>query len=304
MTCEDSSVPVQSSIVIANEVANWGVSRAKVRQAQDFLRKRGFRFSLSATDYAGHARELAAVAAAQKVDTIIIMGGDGTLNEVISGVLMSGCNHTPRIGIIPAGSSNDFSKSLGIPQRVQEACRVITDGRSRYVDIGRAGPHYFCMASAIGLFAEVAAGSLRMKGFAGSLRYTVPALAVIKKMADGWEMNVSADGRMFHGVYGVLLVGNAPRFGGLTMIPGAQPDDGLLDCLLIEMVSKWEALRLIPLVYRRALDRHRKVTRFRTTSLSVSLDRPTLLCNDGQVCSNTFRHIDYEVLHRRLRVIC
>jgi diacylglycerol kinase family enzyme len=160
------------------------------------------------------------------------------------------------------------------------------------------------MASALGLFAEVAANSLRMKGFGGSLRYTIPALTVIRKMADGWEMNVSADGRMFRDVYGVLLIGNAPRFGGLTMIPGAQPDDGLLDCLLIEMVSKWEALHLISLVYRKALERHRKVTRFQTASLSVSLDRPTLLCNDGQVYQNPVQQIDYEILPRRLQVIC
>ena len=176
--------------------------------------------------------------------------------------MTSGRDYRPGIGIIPAGSSNDFSKSLGIPQRLREACEVIVRGRIREVDVGQAGPHYFCSASCLGYFAEVAARSLAMKKLRGSLRYVIPAFGVIRNMTEGWEMTVKADGRVLHGTYAVLLVGNAPRFGGLTMLPGARPDDGLLDCLLIEMAGKWEALQLIPLVYRQALERHRKATRF------------------------------------------
>ena len=88
------------------------------------------------------------------------------------------------------------------------------------------------------------------------------------------------------------------------MLPGARPDDGVLDCLLVEMVSRWEALQLIPLVYRKALERHRKVTRFQATTLSVTLNRPSRMCNDGEMCSSPAQIIDYRVLPRRLRVIC
>jgi diacylglycerol kinase (ATP) len=290
--------------IIANENANWGSGRLRVRQATDVLRKCGFPFSLSTAEYPGHARELAATAAAQRIDTIVVVGGDGTLNEVVNGLFASGHEPMPRIGIVPAGSSNDFSKSLGVPQRLEDACRTLMNGRTRDIDVGRAGPHYFCSASCLGYFAEVAARSLEMRGFGGSLRYVLPALTVIGKMKSGWEMSVTADGRTFHGVYAVLLVGNAPRFGGLTMLPGAKPDDGVLDCLLIEMAGKWEALRLIPLVYRKAMERHRRVTRFRAASLSVTLDRPTRLCNDGEVPSSPVQSIDYRVLPRRLQVIC
>ncbi len=290
--------------LIANEKANWGSGRSKCRQVTDFLEGQGLRACVSVTQYPGHARDLAAAAAPQGIDTVVIIGGDGTVNEVISGLLTSGRSDMPRIGIIPAGSSNDFSKSLGIPQRWREACEVIVWGRVREVDVGQAGPQYFCSASCLGYFAEVAARSLAMKKLRGSLRYVLPAFGVIRNMTGGWEMTVKADGRVLHGNYAVLLVGNAPRFGGLTMLPGARPDDGRLDCLLIEMAGRWEALQLIPLVYRQALERHKKATRFQAASLTVALTRPTQVCNDGEMVRDAVESLEYRVLPRRLRVFC
>ncbi len=290
--------------LIANEKAGWGSGRRKIREVTAFLDRRELPACVSTTQYPGHARELAATTAAQGTDTVIVLGGDGTVNEVISGLLASDQSRAPCLAIIPAGSSNDFSKSLGIPQRLPEACEVIVRGTVREVDVGQAGPHYFCSASCLGYFAEVAARSLAMTKLRGSLRYVVPAFGVIRNMTEGWEMTVQAEGRVWHGRYAVLLVGNAPRFGGLTMLPGARPDDGRLDCLLIEMAGKWEALQLIPLAYRRALERHRKATRFQAASLSVALARPTQVCNDGEMVPNVFESLEYRVLPRKLRVLC
>lgn len=292
------------NVVIANENANWAAGRSNVRRAQDLLRERGARFAFHTTGSPGHARELAVAAAAQKAETVIVIGGDGTVNEVIDGLVASGHDRLPRVGIVPAGSSNDLAKSLGIPQDLHQACDAIVEGQIRDIDVGRAEPHCFCMASTLGYFADIAAESRRMKGLRGSSRYVMAALAVIRKMTAGWKMEVIADGQTFRGEYAVLLVGNAPRFGGLTMLPGALLDDGVLDCLLIEMASKREALQLIPLVYRNALERHRRATRFQTTSLSVTLDRPARLCNDGEVCPSPLTEIDYAVLPKRLQILC
>ena len=184
-------------------------ANARHDRAQAVLDQQGFLSSLLVTQYPGHAQELATTAAAQEIDTVIVIGGDGTVNEVVNGLLTAGQGHVPRLGIIPSGSSNDFSKSLGIPQRLEEACRVIVEGRIAEVDVGRAGSRYFCSASCLGYFAEVAARSLEMKRWRGSLRYVIPALGVIREMTEGWEMTVKADGQVFHGVYAVLLVGNA-----------------------------------------------------------------------------------------------
>jgi diacylglycerol kinase family enzyme len=70
------------------------------------------------------------------------------------------------------------------------------------------------------------------------------------------------------------------------------------------MAGKWEALRLIPLVYRKALERHPKVTRFQTSSLAVTLHRPSQVCDDGEMEASPVQNIDYGVLPRRLQVLC
>jgi diacylglycerol kinase family enzyme len=116
-------------------------------------------------------------------------------------------------------------------------------------------------------------------------------------------MEVRADGQTFAGEYAVLLVCNAPRFGGLTMLPGAAPDDGALDCLLIEMASKAEALHLIGLVYAKAMERHRKARRFRARSLAVTLERASRLCNDGEVYGEPFETIEYALLPKKLAIL-
>jgi len=291
------------TIVIANEHANWRASRVKVRRALEILRGEGMSFSFVRSDSPGHVVEAAKQAASHSAETVVVIGGDGTVNEAVNGLLTSGLETLPRLGIIPTGSSNDLAKSLGLPLEVHQACRTILTGQARAVDVGRAGSHYFCSASCLGYFAEIAARSHDMKGLRGSPRYVVAALSVLRHMDSGWPMEVRADGRTFQGDCAVLLVGNAPRFGGLTMLPGARPDDGLLDCLLIEMPRKLEALHLIALVYRKAMERHKKATRFAARSLSVTIDRPSRLCNDGELCPGTHQTIDYAVLPKRLRIL-
>jgi diacylglycerol kinase (ATP) len=293
-----------ANVIIANERARWGSSRARIRRAETFFHKHTFAYSVFRTEHPGHARELAAEVTAQKAERIIVLGGDGTVNEVVNGILESKCRHIPRVGIIPSGCSNDFSKSLGIPQQLREACRTVMNGKVKYVDVGQAGRHYFCMASAVGLFADVSAESVRMRRLSGSVRYIAAALGVIRKMTSGWQMDIRADERRFRGTYGVLLVSNTSRFGGLTFMPGAKPDDGVLDCLLIGMPKKLEALSLIPVVLRKGLVHHKKVTAFQAKTLSVSLDHGTLLSNDGEVYPNRFENIDYRIFPGKLQIIC
>jgi len=293
-----------SNVVIANESARWGASGGCVRRALEYFGGRGFGFSLLISDRPGHARELGERAASEGAGTVVVIGGDGTINEVLNGLLGSGCDRIPRLGIIPAGSSNDLSKCVGIPQRLEDACETILKGRSKFIDVGQVGRHYFCVASSIGLFADVAAESFKIKRLTGSVRYLVAALRVVGKMGAGWEMRVDADGRMFEGNYGVLLVSNTARFGAFTLAPEAKFDDGVFDCLLVDMPTRLEALHLISLALRKGLKRHKKVTSFQAESLCVCFDGPGRLCNDGEVHSIDSEEIRYRILPRRLEVIC
>ncbi|UCD50092.1 MAG: YegS/Rv2252/BmrU family lipid kinase [Phycisphaerales bacterium] len=292
-----------ANIVIVNESADWQRSRTKARRACRLLREQGFAFDLITSESPRHAADIAATAATEGIETIVVIGGDGTVNAAVNGLCSSASDLLPRLGIIPTGSSNDLAQSLGIPLDLPGACRNVAKGNTRLIDVGCVGSHYFCSASCLGYFADIAADSHSMRGLRGSPRYIAAALSVVRRMDSGWTMQVTADGRTFSGDYAVLLVGNAPRFGGLTMLPGAKCDDGVLDCLLIEMAGKLEALHLIALVYRQAMERHEKTTRFRTRSLSVTINRPSRLCNDGELCPGLHQTVDYTVLPQKLSII-
>ena len=88
------------------------------------------------------------------------------------------------------------------------------------------------------------------------------------------------------------------------MVPEAKCDDGVLECLLIEMPKKLEAVSLIPVILRKGLIRHKKVTMFQAKTLSVSLEPGALLSNDGEVCPNRFNNIDYRIFPGKLQIIC
>jgi len=292
------------NVLIANKNARWGLSRKKIRRVLTFFRANGMAFSFVRTQHPDHARQLAAEAAAGGVRTIIVVGGDGTINEVVNSVVSTDCCEAPRIAIVPTGSSNDFSKSLNIPQQPEAACRRILRGETRELDVGLAGTHHFIMASTIGLLATIAQESTKLTGLSGARRYITAALKVIARMPAPWQMTIESDSDSFAGPYSGLLVSNVSRFGGLPFAPGARPDDGLLDCLLVGPVSKAQAIRLVPWVLRGALARHPKITAFRTKSLRVRLDRPAPVNNDGEVRQQQFDRLDYQLLRRRLQFIC
>ena len=96
-----------------------------------------------------------------------------------------------------------------------------------------------------------------------------------------------------------MLGGNHSAHEMISNLGSPPPNESL-----IEMASKWEALRLIPLVYRKTLECHKRVARFQATSLSVTLHRPSQICDDGQMGAGPVQSIEYSILPRRLRVLC
>lgn len=111
----------------------------------------------------GHATQVAAAAAAEGLDMVVAHGGDGTVNEVVNGLLATGPNHVvPTLGVVPGGSANVFARALGLPRDPVEATfhllQAIEAGRARSVGLGRAGEHWFTFNAGLGWDAEVVAG--------------------------------------------------------------------------------------------------------------------------------------------------
>ncbi len=216
--------------LIANPAAG-GNARGTIERARDFLRGRGHRVDLQLTSARGDARRGGEQAREKDYDLIIAAGGDGTLNEVINGLVPS---RTP-LAFIPLGTTNVFALEVGIPFDIEQACRIALEGQVRPVCLGLAGETRFLLMAGIGFDAEtVFRVSTRLKRWAGKFAYLASALAVLAKRPFAPLEVQTEEGRILRGYN--LVIGNARLYGGrFTLTPQASLfEDSLEVCLFLQ----------------------------------------------------------------------
>lgn len=216
------------------------------------------------TQRRGHAIDLARRAADEGRETIVAVGGDGTLNEVVNGVMQAAA---PRVGLIGLGTGGDFGHSLGIGRRLDDYLGAIADGRTRRVDLLRVA---FCGHDGRPLARYVVnVCSVGPGGLVDRYVERIPALLggrVSYGLASGWALVACPRARLRLRLSGLVgssagvvgreistyLLGlcNGGVFGGgMRLAPQAEPDDGLLDVVSIACDSKWTVVRHLPKVY-------------------------------------------------------
>ncbi|TCO65723.1 diacylglycerol/lipid kinase family protein [Actinocrispum wychmicini] len=170
------------------------------------------------TDYRGHAMAAAARAAEEGVDLVVAHGGDGTVNEVVNGLLTKDQGHRPMLGVVPGGSANVFARALGLPRNPVEATHVLLtaleEGRSRTVGLGRASwgtdSRYFTFNAGVGWDADVVAGVDRRRGKETSpWLYARIAVATYFKPANGQpQLQIELPGEQPHNGMRMAFVSN------------------------------------------------------------------------------------------------
>lgn len=242
------------------------------------------------TQRAGHAAELAAAAARRGAEIVVAAGGDGTVNEVVNGMLsVNGqCRSKTALAVLPLGCANDFAKGLQI-RNTADACRQLACNRRRTVDIGRVttsgnGHHYFTFSSGIGFVASVAWARNGIPLLRGSALYLLAAANCLKSHRRGQMMRITFDSD--HVVKGPLLmlsINNCPTVGGFPLTPDAQMDDGWLDVLVVDQTN---LARMVYLLLAARWGKHLNHTEFtlrRAQHLLVEAAQPFPLHLDGQI---------------------
>ncbi len=263
--------------LIFNPTAGKGRARKALTVATAFLDARNVRYAVDSTDYPGHATELAA--ATDPGSTVVALGGDGTVHEVVKGLLQRG---TPEnrmggrvLGVLPLGSGDDFAFSLGIDRRdLPGALERLVAGARKDVDLGFVNGEPFVNAMGTGFDAEVAQRVRKsprlLPGLAGYLYSVVATLAIL----DCPPAQVRVDGRLVHDGP-ALLIGaqNGPRTGGsFVFAPAAVNDDGLFDVLIADRLTRLGTMRLLPLVMRGKHVGHPAVALHRGRRLHIDWD--------------------------------
>jgi YegS/Rv2252/BmrU family lipid kinase len=264
------------------------------------------------TEYPAHATEVAAEAAAKGYQTVVALGGDGTVHEVINGLMRIAPEQRPRLGIVPIGSGNDFAFALGVPFNPQEAVRRVFTGGERWVDValirdGSGRCEYFDNTAGLGFDAAINIRSRKIKLLTGFAMYLTAVLQSIALNFEAPRLRVQHDTATLDEPILMLTVGNGPREGGgFVTTPAARPDDGQLDFVYIGQVSQWRMLQLLPKVMNATHVRERDVRVGVTTRLVVDSDRALPIHIDGELFAPyeaDVRHVEIEIVPRAIRVV-
>jgi diacylglycerol kinase (ATP) len=237
----------------------------------------------------------------------VAVGGDGTVNEVVNG--LAGADGTD-LAVIPRGTGADFVRTFGIPSDLEQAVHVALEGRVRTIDLGRATYRSWQGSQEEAWFANIASAGMSgavakrvnesARGRTARAAYLWATLSVFM----GWEnteVRVSVDDEIRGGRMYDVIVANCRYFGGGMMItPEANPDDGLLDTLLIGDVTKRDLARTLPKIYRGTHLPHPKAELLRGKVVSVDADVPLPIELDGEQPGTT--PVRFEVVPEALRL--
>ena len=241
----------------------------------------------------GHGERLAAAAADLGHDRVIAVGGDGTVQEVING-LMAGSHGSPppMLGVVPAGSGNDLARSLDLPLAPMEALPVALGERTRPLDLGLAASggvqRYFHAAGGTGFDAEVAftmsgKRSGWQRGRAGYFLSTLNELRRYRNRELRIRLATPDGARELEGRFLFVAFANGPFYGGgMKICPDASNADGMLDVCLVGDISRLGALKELPGIYRAAHVNHPLVEMVRVLEMRIEGAADTRVHLDGE----------------------
>ena len=257
----------------------------------------------------GHLSELAPEAVAGGATSLVVVGGDGTVHEVVDGVVGAGVGDRVELGMIPLGTGRDFARSLRIPRRFEDAVEVARAGRLRTVDVGRAtyaGPAgeacaHFANFAGAGISGGIAARANRTtKALGGKVSFLWATVAVFSRWQPS-EMTITIDGveRQARLLEALAMNGDYTA-GGMWVAPEASLEDGSFDVVLIGDFSKAEFATTFPKIYRGRHVTHAKVEIVRARELRVDAAEPLPIVLDGEQPGTT--PVRFEVLPAAVRV--
>ena len=235
-------------------------------------------------------------------DRVICCGGDGTLNETVRGMLQG--KHTVPIGYIPAGSTNEFASSLGLPKQMEEATRIAAEGVPFRCDAGTLNGNYFVYVAAFGAFAEVSySTSQQAKNLLGHLAYLLEGMSRLPKLK-AHHVRVEYDDQILEDEFIVGMVTNSLSVGGFKGLCGrdVRLNDGQFEALFIKQpkhVGQWS--KLISAVLRQDLNSE-FLRSVRASSLRFSAEEPISWTIDGEF-GGTFAQADVVNYREMLQIV-
>jgi diacylglycerol kinase (ATP) len=292
-----------AGFVILNPYANrWKAAKQK-DALLDALKEEGLTVEYAETQRPLQAIEIARGAVRDGYRPIIAAGGDGTIGEVLNGMIpaVEPVSKIP-FGIVPLGTANDLVTNLEHPKSLLDAVRIIKQGRTRRIDLGRVNNWVFANNSAVGLEPIVSKFNVQMTWSRGVIRYLLAALRAIWGKPV-WNVRMKWDDGEYEGPMSLVSVGNGALTGGLfRMAPGARLDDGALTFVHGFAPTRRRMFTLLPRAISGDYVNDPAIHQHHTTRLRIETDPSSPLQSDGEIRADASTLFEYEVLPGALEV--
>ena len=295
--------------VIINPAARGGKTARQWPMISELLKRNDIPFDYAFTEGTGHDINLAKEAVDTGYELIVAVGGDGTVNEVLNGIIDKDGKSKATLGIICTGTGRDCIRSLNIPVDFSKACKVLANrncinidlGRAEYISGGRKDQRYYINTAGLGFPASVAERTRRFKRLGGTIPFLM-AFAAVFAAYKAKNIAFDIDGRKKQERYLLIAVNNGRYFGGgMKIAPDADPCDGLLDVVTIRDVNKLRLLYNFPRLYKGTHITHPKVNTYKAKLIDVKTSEKLLLQLDGEVVGQA--PANFRVIPSALRVV-
>ena len=299
--------------IILNPTAGHGNGLQALPQIEQLFTHSGVSFDLVRTEHPGHGIELTRQAVKEGYEVIVAAGGDGTVNEVINGLMerkQEGMP-VPPLGVLCVGRGNDFSGSMGIPTDLEAGFKALLAGKRRSIDVGRVvgGKYpqgrYFGSCVGVGFDAITTIEVAKMPRWGGYLSFMAAVLKTVFLYNKAPMARIEFDGNVITQRSLLISIMNGRRLGGgFIMAPNSVPDDGAFDLCIAEQMSSFAVIKMIPHFTRGDQATQPTIKTGRAAKISIiAQDGPLPAQTDGEIICVDGSRLDVEVLPRQIEII-
>lgn len=306
---------MQKYCLIVNPLAGRGSALKAIPEIETLLNNLQLNYDIILTEYPGHAIQLAKDAGGNGYDVVVAVGGDGTANEVINGLMLDAeaGSLTASLAVLPVGRGNDFSYGMGVPQELEAACRMLAALKTRKIDVGfvKGGDYpegrYFGNGVGIGFDTVVGFEAAKLPKFiSGIPAYLIAALKTIFLYFRAPMLRLDLDGEIIEQTCLLVSLMNGRRMGGSFMFaPESEQDDGMLNLCIVEGINRREVFTLFPKVMNGTQGEHpatkmplAKLVKIKAVSGSLPVHA------DGETICEAGSELEVSILQQQLQMIC
>jgi diacylglycerol kinase (ATP) len=286
------------TLFIVNPIAGKGRAKTIVPLIEDICGKSKIEYTIKYTMGPKHEVALAKLGIQEGFERIVSVGGDGTLNEVVNGIAGS----QAVLGVIPAGTGNDFVRTVYPHTDIKKIIHDIIHGEVQEIDLAKCNDTYFINIGSGGFDAQVALESEKTKKiFSSEIAYII---AILKTLIfyKGIRMKVLIDGKVFEKNTMLVAVANGKYYGGgILPAPKADITDGIFDVCFVENMSRIKMLVLLPKYMKGKHESIKGVSFYRGKNISITSEIQFGVNIDGEV--SLMKEVNFSIIPKGIKII-